>query len=202
VTLDRLRSGNVDKETIEIRWHGRGGQGAVTASKMLAQAALAEGKYFQGMPDYGAERMGAPVKAFTRVSTLPIKLYCQVTEPDIVVVLDPTLLGVVDVTEGLKPDGVLIVNTPKAPEEVRTVTGYKGKTYTVDATAIAMDALGRNLPNTPMLGAVIRTSQVVTKDQLIRTLRKTLGATMKEKIVEGNVTALEQAFEHVQGCGG
>lgn len=202
MTLDRLRSGNVDKETIEIRWHGRGGQGAVTASKMLAQAALAEGKYFQGMPDYGAERMGAPVKAFTRVSTLPIKLYCQVTEPDIVVVLDPTLLGVVDVTEGLKPDGVLIVNTPKAPEEVRTVTGYKGKTYTVDATAIAMDALGRNLPNTPMLGAVIRTSQVVTKDQLIRTLRKTLGATMKEKIVEGNVTALEQAFEHVQGCGG
>lgn len=192
----------MDKETIEIRWHGRGGQGAVTASKMLAQAALAEGKYFQGMPDYGAERMGAPVKAFTRVSTLPIKLYCQVTEPDIVVVLDPTLLGVVDVTEGLKPDGVLIVNTPKAPEEVRTVTGYKGKTYTVDATAIAMDALGRNLPNTPMLGAVIRTSQVVTKDQLIRTLRKTLGATMKEKIVEGNVTALEQAFEHVQGCGG
>jgi pyruvate ferredoxin oxidoreductase gamma subunit len=192
----------VDKETIEIRWHGRGGQGAVTASKMLAQAALAEGKFFQGMPDYGAERMGAPVKAFTRVSSLPIKLYCQVTEPDIVVVLDPTLLGAIDVTEGLKQDGVLIVNTPKAPEEVRGVTGYKGKTYTVDATAIAMDALGRNLPNTPMLGAVIRTSEVVTKDQLVRTLRKVLGATMKKKVVEGNVTAFEQAFARVQGCGG
>jgi len=192
----------VDKETIEIRWHGRGGQGAVTASKMLAQAALAEGKFFQGMPDYGAERMGAPVKAFTRVSSQPIRLYCQVTEPDIVVVLDPTLLGVVDIAEGLKPDGVLIVNTPKPPDEVRAATGYKGKLYTVDATGISMEALGRNLPNTPMLGAVIRTSQVVTKDQLVRTLRKTLGATMKEKVVEGNVTAFEQAFERVQGVGG
>jgi pyruvate ferredoxin oxidoreductase gamma subunit len=192
----------VDKETIEIRWHGRGGQGAVTASKLLAQAALVEGKHFQGMPDYGAERMGAPIKAFTRVSSQPIKLYCQVTEPDMVVVLDPTLLGMVDITEGLKPDGALIVNTPKSPDEVRAVTGYKGKTYTVDATGISMEALGRNLPNTPMLGAVIRTSKVVTKEHLIGVLRKTLGATMKEKVVEGNVTALEQAFERVQGAGG
>lgn len=192
----------MDKETIEIRWHGRGGQGAVTASKMLAHAALTEGKFFQGMPDYGAERMGAPVKAFTRVSSQPIKLYCQVTEPDIVVVLDQTLLGVVDITEGLKPDGVLIVNTPKPPDEVRALTGFKGKVLTVDATAIAMETLGRNLPNTPMLGAVIRTSQVVTKDQLVRTLRKMLGATMKEKVVEGNVAAFERAFEHVQGIGG
>jgi len=192
----------VDKETIEIRWHGRGGQGAVTASKLLAQAALVEGKHFQGMPDYGAERMGAPIKAFTRVSSQPIKLYCQVTEPDMVVVLDPTLLGMVDITEGLKPDGALIVNTPKSPDEVRAVTGYKGKTYTVDATGISMEALGRNLPNTPMLGAVIRTSKIVTKEHLIGVLRKTLGATMKEKVVEGNVTALEQAFERVQGAGG
>jgi len=191
----------VDKKTIEIRWHGRGGQGAVTASKLLAQTALIEDKYFQGMPDYGAERMGAPIKAFTRISIEPIKLYCQVTEPDVVVVLDPTLLDVIDVTEGLKPDGALIINTAKSPEEVRAITGYKGKTYTVDATGIAMKMLGRNLPNTPMLGAVIRTSNIVTKENLIQMLRKTLGATMKEKVVEGNVSALEQAFNDVQGVG-
>jgi pyruvate ferredoxin oxidoreductase gamma subunit len=191
----------VDKKTIEIRWHGRGGQGAVTASKLLAQTALVEGKYFQGMPDYGAERMGAPIKAFTRISVDPIRLYCQVTQPDVVVVLDPTLLDVIDVTEGLVSDGILIVNTPKLPGEVRAITGFKGKTYTVDATGIATKLLGRNLPNTPMLGAVIRTSSVVSKEDLIQTLRKTLGATMKEKVVEGNVAALQQAFDDVQGVG-
>jgi len=192
----------VEKETVEIRWHGRGGQGAVTASKLLAEAALEEGKHFQGMPDYGAERMGAPVKAFTRISSQPIRPYCQVTEPDVVVVLDSTLLGIVDVTEGLKDDGILVVNTKEAPKDVASKVGFKGKTYTVDATEIAMENLGRNLPNTPMLGALIQASGVVGKEHLVTTIRKILGATMKEKIVEGNVAALQEAFDSVQGVGG
>jgi len=192
----------VGKETVEIRWHGRGGQGAVTASKLLAEAALEEGKYFQGMPDYGAERMGAPVIAFTRISSEPIRPYCQVTEPDVVVVLDHTLLDVVDVSEGLKDDGLLIVNTTASPSEVCSQVGYKGKVCTVGATGIAMETLGRNLPNTPMLGALIRASGVVSKEHLIAVLRRILGATMKEKIVEGNVTALEKAYQYTEGVGG
>ena len=126
-------------DLIEIRWHARGGQGAVTASKLLAEAALEEGKYFQGMPDYGAERMGAPIRAFTRISSEPIVPYCQVTEPDVVVVLDPTLIDIVDLTEGLKKDGTLLVNTTASPDQVRSQLGFKGKVFTVDATGIAME---------------------------------------------------------------
>lgn len=186
------------KETIEIRWHGRGGQGAVTASKLLAETALDEGKYFQGMPDYGAERMGAPIRAFTRISSQPIKPYCQVTEPDVVVVLDPTLLGVVDVTEGLKEDGMLIVNTTMSAAEVRSRAGYKGKVYTVDATGIAMEAMGRNLPNTPMLGVLVRATGIVAKESLARELRAKLGATLKQEVVEANVTAFERAYHSTE----
>jgi pyruvate ferredoxin oxidoreductase gamma subunit len=189
----------VDKETIEIRWHGRGGQGAVTASKLLAETALEEGKYFQGMPDYGAERMGAPIRAFTRISTVPIRPYCQITEPDVVLLLDPTLLGVIDITEGLKDDGMLIVNSTLSPAEVRAQLGYKGKVYTVDATGIAMDLMGRNLPNTPMLGALARATGIVAKESLINELRVKLGATMKKEIVEANVSALESAYQSTQG---
>ena len=187
------------KETIEIRWHGRGGQGAVTASKLLAETALEEGKYFQGMPDYGAERMGAPVRAFTRISTAPIRPYCQITEPDVVLLLDPTLLGVIDITEGLKDDGMLIVNSTFSPAEVRAQLGYKGEIYTVDATGIAMDLMGRNLPNTPMLGALVRATGIVAKESLINELRIKLGATMKQEVVEANVSALESAYQSTQG---
>jgi pyruvate ferredoxin oxidoreductase gamma subunit len=189
----------VAKETIEIRWHGRGGQGVVTASKLLAETALEEGKYFQGMPDYGAERMGAPVRAFTRISTEPILPYCQVTEPDVVVLLDPTLLGVIDFTEGLKDDGILIVNSTFSPAEVRARLGYKGAIYTVDATGIAMELMGRNLPNTPMLGALTRATGIVAKESLINEIRAKLGATMKPEIVEANVSALERAYQNTQG---
>jgi pyruvate ferredoxin oxidoreductase gamma subunit len=189
----------VAKETIEIRWHGRGGQGVVTASKLLAETALEEGKYFQGMPDYGAERMGAPIRAFTRISTTPIRPYCQITEPDVVLLLDPTLLGVIDITEGLKDDGMLIVNSTLSPAEVRAQSGYKGEIYTVDATGIAMDIMGRNLPNTPMLGALARATGIVAKESLIKELRVKLGATMKQEVVEANVSALESAYQSTQG---
>ena len=109
----------------EIRWHGRGGQGVVTAGKLLAETALGTGQYFQAFPDYGPERMGAPIKAYTRLSPEPINLHCQIEEPNVVLVLDPTLLSTVPVTEGLKEDGVLLVNTPKSPAEIREITGFK-----------------------------------------------------------------------------
>jgi pyruvate ferredoxin oxidoreductase gamma subunit len=185
------------KDDIEIRWHGRGGQGAVTASKLLAETALDEGKYFQGMPDYGAERMGAPIKACTRISAEPIRPYCQVTEPDAVVVLDPSLLDIVDVTEGLKEDGMLLVNTT-SPEKVRSETGFKGKLYTVDATGIAMETMGRNLTNTPMLGALVRASGIVSEESLIQELRTKLGATMKQEVVEANVKAFKRACQETR----
>lgn len=184
--------------TIEIRWHARGGQGAVTASKLLAETALGEGKYFQGMPDYGAERSGAPIRAYTRISTGLIKPYCMVTEPDVVAVLDTTLIGVVDLIEGLKEDGVLLINANLSPAEVRSQIGYKGKICTVDATAIAMEALGRNLPNAPMLGALARVTGIVRKDSLAREMRSRFGATMKGEVVEANVKALEKAYDSVR----
>jgi pyruvate ferredoxin oxidoreductase gamma subunit len=185
------------KDTVEIRWHGRGGQGAVTASKLLAETALEEGKYFQGMPDYGAERMGAPVRAFTRISSQPIKPYCQVTEPDIVVVLDQTLIDVVDVTEGLKEDGALLVNTTLSPDELRAQLGYKGNIYTVDATDIALKTIGRNVPNIAMLGALAKAAGIVDKEVLSSQLKSSFGATMKRELVEANVSALEQAYDNV-----
>ncbi|MBE0415483.1 MAG: 2-oxoacid:acceptor oxidoreductase family protein [Dehalococcoidia bacterium] len=186
-------------DLIEIRWHGRGGQGVVTASKLLAEAALEEDKYFQGLPDYGAERMGAPIRAFTRISSKPIVSYCQVTEPDVVVVLDSTLFGVVDLTEGLKKDGILLINSSASPGVLRSQSGYKGKVYSVDATAISMELLGRNLPNTPMLGALARVTCIVSKESLAREIRSKLGATMKGEIVAANISAFEKAYASVQG---
>ena len=188
----------MNKETLEFRWHGRGGQGAVTASKMLAETALEEGKYFLGNPDYGAERMGAPIQAYTRISIHPVKLYCQITEPDVVLVLDSTLLGVVDVLEGLKEDGIVILNSPLSPVEARSRLNPNGKLYTVDATGIAMDILGRNLPNVPMLGAVTKVTGAVNKDTMASVIRSRLGATMKQKVVDGNVAAFEKAYDNVR----
>jgi pyruvate ferredoxin oxidoreductase gamma subunit len=159
---------------------------------------MEEGKYFQGMPDYGAERMGAPIRAYTRISSAPIKSYCQVTEPDVVVVLDATLLDVVDVTEGLKQDGMLLVNSATFPDQVRSQTSYKGKVYTIDATSIAIEALGRNLPNVPMLGALAKATGIVGKESLIRELRSKLGATMKQDVVQANVLAFERGYESIK----
>ena len=183
---------------IEIRWHGRGGQGVVTASKLLAETALGEGKYFQGMPDYGAERMGAPITAYTRISTEPIRTYCMITEPDVVVVLDPTLLGVVEVTKGLKEGGKLIVNTSASPEEVRSQVKYKGEIWTVDATKIAIETFKRNIPNTPMLGALVRATGIVNKESLAKLIREKFGTKMGADLVDANVSALERAHDRVR----
>lgn len=187
------------EELIEVRWHGRGGQGVVTGSELLAETALEEGKYFQALPEFGAERSGAPIRAYTRVSSAPINLHCSITEPDIVVVFDPTLLGVIDVTEGLKEDGALIANTTLSPEELRGRLNFqKGRVYTVDATRIALDSFGRNIPNTPMLGALLKARPVVSLESMAKTVKNRLGTRVSPRVVEGNLKAIEQAYSEAQ----
>jgi len=184
----------------EIRWHGRGGQGVVTAGKLLAETALGTGQYFQAFPDYGPERMGAPIKAYTRLSPEPIDLHCQIEEPDVVLVLDPTLLGTVPVTEGLKEDGVLLVNTPQSPSEIREMTDFKtGRVFTVDASHIAIEEIGREITNTSMIGALARATGLFEIDDLIDQTRKRFTKLMmKEDIIEANVRAMRRAIKEVQ----
>ena len=184
----------------EIRWHGRGGQGVVTAGKLLAETALGTGQYFQAFPDYGPERMGAPIKAYTRLSAEPIDLHCQIEKPNVVLVLDPTLLGTVPVIEGLKEDGVLLVNTPKSPAEIREITGFKtGKVFTVDASHIAIEEIGREITNTPMIGALARATGFFELDDLIvQTRKRFTKLMMKQDIIDSNERAMRRAIEEVQ----
>lgn len=185
-------------DVTEIRWHGRGGQGAVTASEILAEAALEEGKYFQAFPDYGPERMGAPIRAYTRISSSPIRQHCQVTDPDAVVVLDPTLIGVVDFTEGIKEGGVLVVNTVASPAELKTQLEFdRGKVFAVDATRIALDTIGRNIPNTPMIGALLKALGVVSKEGVREEIRKRMEARVGKEVAQANIKAFEQAYNEV-----
>jgi len=186
-------------DLIEIRWHGRGGQGVVTASEILAEAALEDGKYFQAFPDYGPERMGAPIRAYTRISTSPIRQHCQITEPDAVVVLDPTLVGVVDFTDGVKEQGVLLLNTPLSPAELRSKLGLdKCRVFTVDATRIALDTIGRNIPNTPMIGALLKALEVVSKEGVREEIRKRLEARGGKEMAKANIEAFERAYKAVR----
>jgi len=183
----------------EIRWHGRGGQGAKTASLLLAGAALKEGKYVQAFPEYGPERMGAPMQSFTRISEIPIKLHSHITNPEAVVVLDSTLLDTVDITEGLPEGGIIVVNTSKTPLEVKEKLNFnKGKIFTVDATSISLNAFGRNLPNTPMLGALIKVTNLLKIETVIFSIKEKMGKKFASKIVEGNVQALKKAYEEVK----
>jgi len=183
---------------IEIRWHGRAGQGVVTAGELLAEAAMEEGKHFQAFPDYGPERMGAPVKSYTRISDEPIEIHHQIANPDVVIVVNPNLIGVVDITEGLKEEGTLIVNTPESPAEVRKRLGFKGgKVATLDATRIALEALGRDIPSTLMLGAVVKATELVSLNSLIRRTEERLGEKLSREVVKANVTALKRAHKEV-----
>mgnify|MGYP002770747433 CR=1 FL=1 len=155
-------------EAVEIRWHGRGGQGAKTACLLLADVAFSSGKHVQGFPEYGPERMGAPITAYNRITDEHCKVHSNIYKPDYVVVVDETLLKSVDVTKGLKEKGALIINSKKSPEEIRPLLkGYKGKVCTIDAEKISMDALGKNFPNTPMLGAVVKVSHVIDQERFI-----------------------------------
>lgn len=190
------------KDMLEIRWHGRGGQGAKTAALLLGEAALATGKYMQAFPEYGAERMGAPIQAFNRISDHPVTLHCHVTEPDVVVVIDPTLLDSVNVTEGLGPDGKLLVNTALDPARVRQKLGLQGRSvYTVDASSIALDTIKRSIPNTPMLGALAKVSGVLGLETLVEDSRKRLAKKFRSKpeVIEGNLEAMRRGYEEVRG---
>lgn len=183
----------------EIRWHGRGGQGAVTASELLAEAALHEGKYFQAFPDYGPERMGAPIRAYTRIGPSPIHQHHQIAEPDVVVVLDPTLTEVVDVTEGLGDAGVLVVNTSLSPDQLRQQIGFrKGKVFTVDATRIALDTVKRNVTNTPMIGALLKALEVVSKDRVRDEIKTRFDTRVSADVAKANVDAFERAYNEVK----
>jgi len=183
----------------EIRWHGRAGQGVVTAGELLAEAAMWEGKYFQSFPAYGPERMGAPIKSYTRISDAPIEVHHQILYPDVVIVVTPNLIGVVNLTEGLKEGGVAIINTPDSPAEVRQKLGLKGgKVATLDATGIAMDTLKRDIPSTLMLGAVAKVTDLVSLDSVVRRAKELLGEKLRPEVVEANVVALKRAYEEVK----
>jgi len=186
-------------DLIEIRWHGRGGQGAVTAAKILAESALLGGKFIQAFPEYGPERAGAPVRSFTRISKNPILIHSQVTNPSIVLVLDPTLLDAVDVTEGLPDDGIVIVNTTEGAAEIRKKMNLKKcKIYTVPATDIAIKELKRNIPNTPMIAALAKITSIVPLDTIKKNFQVSYAKKFKPEIIEANLRAMDTAYKTVQ----
>ena len=184
----------------EIRWHGRGGQGAVTAAKLVAELALGQGKFFQAFPEYGPERSGAPIVAFTRVSDAPIQVYSGVEHPQIVVVLDPSLLSIVNVTAGAPDDAIVLVNSEMSPAELRRHYGLEGFAYyTVAATRIAVETIKRPIPNTPMVGALTRITGLFPIDDVVAFLREDFGKKFPPKVVDGNIQALTRSYEEVKG---
>lgn len=186
---------------IEIRWHGRGGQGAKTASLLLADAAFNTGKYIQGFPEYGPERMGAPITAYNRISNSPITVHSNIYEPDYVVVVDDSLLESVDVTSGLKKSGAIVINSTKDAETLKKyLKGYQGGIYTIDARKVSMETLGRYFPNTPMLAAIVKVSGIMTEeaflDDMIGSFKHKFAK--KPEVIEGNMKALEMALKEVK----
>lgn len=189
------------KNGIEIRWHGRGGQGAKTAALLLADVAFKTGRNVQGFPEYGPERMGAPITAYNRISEDVIRVHSNIYTPDFVVVVDETLLDSVDVTAGLKTEGAIIINTPKKREDVvDKLRGYKGRVYTVDARKISVETLGKNFPNSPMLAAAVAVSRVMEREKFIQEMRASYEHKFAKKpeVIEGNMKALERAFDEVE----
>ena len=188
------------KDTVEIRWHGRGGQGAKTASLLLADAAFNTGKYVQGFPEYGPERMGAPITAYNRISSERITVHSNIYDPDYVVVVDATLLQAVDCTQGLNPNGAIVINTSKTPDEIRPLLkGYTGKVCTIDAGKISIETLGKNFPNTPMLAAIVKVSGVVEPEEFVKDKEASFKHKLasKPQVIEGNMKALKRAMEEV-----
>ncbi len=187
-------------KTIEIRWHGRGGQGTVTAAKVLADACLSGGRHVQAFPEYGPERAGAPLRAFNRISSEPIRMHCPVLKPQVINVVDPTLIDVLNVAEGATEKAVFIINTSKDPKEVRKKLRVfpKQKVFTVDATKIAIECIGRALPNAAMLGAVCKATDLVSLDHLLEDVKKSFGKKFSQKIIEGNLKATTRGYEEVR----
>lgn len=184
----------------EIRWHGRGGQGAKTAALLLADVAFQTGKYVQGFPEYGPERMGAPITAYNRISDTVIRAHSNIYDPQYVVVVDESLLETVDVTSGLKEDGAILINTERAKEEILPhLKGYQGDVYVIDARKISMAALGKYFPNTPLLAAIVKVAGIMERDVFLREMKASFRHKFasKPEVIEGNMKALEMAFEEV-----
>ena len=188
-------------KSIEIRWHGRGGQGAKTAALLLADVCFKTGAYVQGFPEYGPERMGAPITAFNRISDKEIRVHSNIYNPDIVIVVDESLLNSVDVTAGLKEDGAIVINTDKSVSDIRPLLkGYGGKVYTVDARSISVEALGKYFPNSPMLAAAVAVSAVMEKDEFIKEMRASYEHKFAKKpeVIDGNMKALTLTFDALE----
>ena len=186
---------------VEIRWHGRGGQGAKTASLLLANAAFNTGKYVQGFPEYGPERMGAPITAYNRISDERCTIHSNIYDPDYVVVMDETLLSAVDVTKGLKQEGAIIVNSEKDPKQIiGKLKGYKGKVCVIDARKISEEIMGKNFPNVPMLGAVVKISGLIPEDKFIADMESSFRHSFasKPQMIEGNMAVLKRSMQEVK----
>ena len=186
---------------IEIRWHGRGGQGAKTASLLLADAAFNTGKYIQGFPEYGPERMGAPITAYNRISSSPIRIHSNIYNPDYVVVVDDSLLETVPVTDGLKDTGAIIINTTKDANTLKPLlNGYNGKIYTIDARKVSIDALGKYFPNTPMLAAIVKVANIMDEEEFLNDMEGSFKHKFAKKpeVIDGNMKALTLALKEVK----
>lgn len=192
------------KDLLEIRWHGRGGQGAKTAALLLADVAFSTGMYVQGFPEYGPERMGAPITAYNRLSRKPIRVHSNIYSPDMVVVVDETLLDSIDVTNGLKEDGAVIINSTRGKEELMAkLHGYQGSLYTIDARRVSIEALGKYFPNSPMLASAVKVSKIMEEDKFLEEMQKSFvhKFASKPEVIDGNMKALRLALEEVGECG-
>ena len=190
------------KDVVEFRWHGRGGQGAKTAALLLADVAFKTGKYVQGFPEYGPERMGAPITAYNRIGEKEIRVHSNIYHPDFVIVVDEGLLESVDVAKGIKDGGAVVVNSSRTPEEVRNeIRDFNGKVYTIDAKKVSVACLGKYFPNTPMLAAAVKISGVMEKDEFLNEMQASFmhKFSSKPEVIEGNMNALKMAFEAVKG---
>ena len=184
----------------EIRWHGRGGQGAVTAAKVLAEVAMKTGKNVQAFPEYGPERTGAPLRAYNRISDSALRLHTAVANPNVVIVIDPSLLESVDVTEGTAPGAVFVVNTTHCPADIKKLLKLdRQAVFTVDASRIAIETIGRPIPNTPMLGALAKATGLVTLEDLLADVKKSFGKKFSEQIINSNLEAVKRAYKEVVG---
>ena len=187
-------------DTVEIRWHGRGGQGTVTAAKVLADACLSGGRYVQAFPEYGPERAGAPLRAYNRISSKELRMHCPVLRPQVVSVVDATLLDGINVAEGALEDAIFVVNSAKDPKEIRAKlnAGLRQKVFTIDASKIAMECIGKALPNASMLGAVCKVTGLVSLEHLLEDVRKNFGKKFSQKIIDGNLEATRRGYEEVK----
>lgn len=187
-------------ETMEIRWHGRGGQGTVTAAKVLADACLSGGRHVQAFPEYGPERAGAPLRAYNRISERPLRMHCPVVNPKVVAVVDASLLDAIDAADGTTDDAIFVINTGKDPKEIRAKLKAKPsqKVFTVDATKIAIETIGRPLPNSAMLGAVNRATGIVDMNLLLEDIKGSFGKKFAQKIIDANLSAARRGFEEVR----